>query len=150
MLVESARPMAPKVERPAGSRKQRILIVDDDEDIRSFCRVILEAEGFQCSQVSNGRLALEAAYSAPYDLVLLDIIMPEMGGAEVLQQLRKVPPCANLKILMFSGNSSPDEMAWLLSNGADDYLVKPFTGVQLRERAEAALRLKEAQNRSKL
>jgi response regulator RpfG family c-di-GMP phosphodiesterase len=73
-----------------------------------------------------------------------------MSGLELCQALRKCPPAAHLKIIMFSGNSSGDEMAQVLSAGADDYLLKPFSTAQLRARVQAALRLKDAQDRSDL
>jgi response regulator RpfG family c-di-GMP phosphodiesterase len=85
-----------------------------------------------------------------YDLVLLDIDMPAMQGTEVLQLLRANPPAPHLKIIMLSGRSTEDEMARLMRSGADDYLSKPFSQVQLRERVKASLRLKEAQERSDL
>src|SRR5205814_358640 len=85
-----------------------------------------------------------------YDLVLLDIDMPGLSGTEAMRRIRQAPPVANLKVLMFSGRTSADEMAQLLLAGADDFLPKPFTIVQLRARAKAALRLKDAQDRSDL
>src|SRR5260370_38752746 len=74
--------------------------------------------------------------------------MPRMSGLEVLRQLREAPPSAHFKIIMFSGRSSADEMAQMLLAGADDYLTKPFSLIQLQARVQAALRLKEAQDRS--
>src|SRR5581483_7713913 len=85
-----------------------------------------------------------------FDLVLLDIDMPEMSGREVLRQLRNNPPTPNLKIIMFSGRATPDEMAQMLSTGADDYVSKPFSLVQLVARVKAALRMKDAQDHSEL
>src|SRR5207245_4248908 len=84
------------------------------------------------------------------DRVLLDIDMPEMNGLDVLQYLRKSPPAPHLKIIMFSGRASADEMAEMMLAGADDYLTKPFSVVQLVARVKAALRLKDAQDRSDL
>jgi response regulator RpfG family c-di-GMP phosphodiesterase len=83
-----------------------------------------------------------------YDLVLLDIDMPRMAGTEVLKRLRDDPPIPHLKVVMLSGRASGDEMAQMLATGADDYLTKPFTLVQLTARINAALHLKSVQDRS--
>jgi response regulator RpfG family c-di-GMP phosphodiesterase/tRNA A-37 threonylcarbamoyl transferase component Bud32 len=126
---------------------RQILIIDDDPAIRLLSRYGLQAEGLQCDEASNGLEALQAATEKHYDLALLDIDMPQMSGLEALKQLRKAPPSPNFKIIMFSGRASADEMAQLLLAGADDYLTKPLSLVQLQARVQAALRLKEAQDR---
>ncbi len=126
----------------------RILLVDDEPGLRLLCREILQGEGVQCDEACDGPEALAAVQASPYDLVLLDIRMPGMLGVEVLRRLRESPPCLNLKIIMCSGEASPDEMAQMLLAGADDYLTKPFSIVQLQARVKTALRLKSAQDRS--
>jgi DNA-binding response OmpR family regulator len=83
-----------------------------------------------------------------YDLILLDVDMPEVNGLQVLRALRETPLDPHLKIIMCSGRATPDEMSKMLLAGADDYVCKPFSLVQLRSRVTAALRLKEAQDRS--
>ncbi len=128
----------------------RVLVVDDDAGIREFSRAVLQAEGWQCGEVNDGSLALQVLSQDHYDLMLLDINMPGMSGLEVLQRVRQAPPCPHFKVIMFSGASSPDELAQLLAAGADDYLNKPFSLVQMQRKAQAALRLKEAQDRSDL
>jgi len=135
---------------PLANRTQRILIVDDEADICELCRHILQSVDLQCEAAHNGSQALEALASQPFDLVLLDIDMPGISGFEVVHLLRQYPPCANLKIIMFSGRVSADEMARLLLNGVDDFLTKPFSQVQLLARVRAALQLREAQNRSEV
>jgi response regulator RpfG family c-di-GMP phosphodiesterase len=135
--------------RPAGvAQPPRVLIADDEPGIRLFCRYCLEAEGLQCEDAANGRAALDAFRAGPYDLVLLDIDMPELNGLEVCQLLRSTPTDPHLKIIMFSGRTSSDDLAQTLLTGADDSLVKPFTAVQLQARVQAALRLKLAQERT--
>jgi response regulator RpfG family c-di-GMP phosphodiesterase len=135
---------------PGQNRVYQVLVVDDEEDIRFLCRYMLQSETLQCDEAVNGNQALAAVYAKPYDLVLLDIDMPERTGLEVLQQLRATPPNPHLKIVMFSGRATSDEMAQMMAAGADDYLTKPFSIVQLQNRLQAALRLKEAQDRSDL
>jgi response regulator RpfG family c-di-GMP phosphodiesterase len=142
--------LAPTPTQVALEPGRRVLIVDDEPAIRHFCRLALQAEGLLCDEAANGVRALEAFKKQHYDLVLLDIDMPEMSGLEACRRLRENPPQAHLKVIMFSGRSSPDDLAQLLLTGADDYLMKPFTPMQLQARVQAALRLKAAQQRSDL
>ncbi len=125
----------------------RVLIVDDQQDIRRLCCVALGAEGLECDAVSNGPDAVARASEHAYDLVLLDVDLPGFSGEEVLKRLRQRPPTRNLKIVMFSGAASGDELSRIMLAGADDFLTKPFSVVQLRARVKAALRLKDAQDR---
>jgi len=129
-------------------RVRRVLIVDDEPHIRCLCRYALQSDDLHCEEAANGVLALQAFHARRYDLALLDIDMPEMKGPEVLRRLRQAPPGPHFKVIMFSGRSSADEMAQMLLAGADDYLTKPFSNVQLQARVKAALRLKEAQEQS--
>jgi putative two-component system response regulator len=150
MYINSARSPS---QRPPGQRAEqarRILIVDDENSVRHFSRLALESDGLTCDEAANGVLAVQAFLKQHYDLVLCDIDMPEMNGVEVCRRLRKSPRDPNLKIIMFSGRTSPDDLAQLLLDGADDYLMKPFTPFQLQARVQVALRLKSAQERSDL
>jgi response regulator RpfG family c-di-GMP phosphodiesterase len=136
--------------RGTSKRVHHLLIVDDDEEVREFCKVLLQSDTVGCDEACNGVEALEVAYARRYDLLLLDIDMPQMGGKEVLRRLREVPPGPHLKVILFSGRASCDDMAEMLLAGADDYLAKPFSVVQLQARIKAALRFKDAQERSDL
>ncbi len=113
--VRSAELKREQVRTPNAERRtpngHRVLIVDDEAVGRFISRCVLEAEGIVCDEAVNGRLALEAIRLQPYDLVLLDIQMPEMNGPEVLRRLREQPPYPNLKVIMLSGGVGPDEMA---------------------------------------
>jgi response regulator RpfG family c-di-GMP phosphodiesterase/serine/threonine protein kinase len=144
---------APYITQPADAaltpaNTGRVLIVDDETAVRQLSRIGLQEDHIVCGEAEDGHAALEILRSHPYDLVLLDIDMPMTGGPEVLRQLRLAPPCPNLKIIMLSGRATPDDMAQLLLAGADDFLSKPFSLVQLRARVQAGLRLKAAQDRS--
>jgi response regulator RpfG family c-di-GMP phosphodiesterase len=132
------------------SRVHKVLIVDDEDSIRRFCRVLLELSGVEVLQARNGEEALKVLETQQVDLVLLDIQMPGMSGIEVLRKLRENPPCPNLKVIILSGHLTSDEMAEQLQGGADDFLNKPFSMAQLEGRIRAALRLKDAQDRSAL
>ena len=136
--------------KPVASKQRRLLIVDDEPIIRSLCKYALQADDMQFVEAGDGKQALELVRSKPFDLVLLDIDLPVMKGTDVLAALRADPPWPNLKIIMFSGRSAPDEMAQLMLAGADDYLVKPFTTLQLQARVKSSLRLKEAQDRASI
>ncbi len=133
---------------PAGV--QQILVVDDEPEIRRFCHLVLQSEGVHCDEAVNGSAALEAVRAKPYDLVLLDNNMPGLNGMDVCRKLRETPPSPNLKIVIFSGRVSPDEMPRLLAAGADDYLPKPVSPLQLQSRIKILLRLKTAQDRGEL
>jgi response regulator RpfG family c-di-GMP phosphodiesterase len=132
----------------AVGRTYHVLIADDELDIRSLCRFILEPHGICCEEAADGEQALRMVGTQRYDLVLLDMAMPGMTGQEVCRKLRENPPTANLKIVLFSGHLGSDDLAHLLSVGADDYVTKPFSIVQLLARIKAALRLKDAQDRA--
>ncbi|QDU24339.1 HD domain-containing phosphohydrolase [Urbifossiella limnaea] len=138
------RPRMPAADPPA----HRVLIVDDQPDIRRLCRTVLAADGLVCEEVGSGPAAIAAAARRNYDLVLLDCDLPGCHGEEVLRSLRHNPPAPNLKVVMFSGTASGDDLSRNMLAGADDFLTKPFSTVQLRARVKAALRLKAAQDRS--
>jgi response regulator RpfG family c-di-GMP phosphodiesterase len=128
--------------------KHRVLIVDDEPMIRSFCREVLQPEGLEITEAGDGPAALVSLASRPVDLVLLDIGLPGMSGRDVLERLRREPTAPNIKVILFSGMATPDDMSQLLIAGADDFLTKPFSLAQLLGRVHTALRLKDAQDRS--
>jgi response regulator RpfG family c-di-GMP phosphodiesterase len=136
-----ARPSAPR------SRPARILIVDDDPPIRGLCLHVLQAQGYHCDQAEDGADALRQVQAEPYDLLLVDVDMPGMNGPALCNALRAAPPCPNLKIIMFSGRVSSEEMDKMVMAGADDYIAKPFSLTQLQARVQSALRTKQAQDR---
>ena len=149
-----ARGAARPVSSDAGSHPtahtapSRVLIVDDQPDIRRLCRIALGAEGLLCDEAGDGPDAVALAATHSYDLVLLDVDLPGFSGEEVLRRLRQKPPTRHLKVVMFSGAASGDELSRIMLAGADDFLTKPFSVVQLRARVKSALRLKDAQDRS--
>ena len=134
--------------QPTQPSCHRVLLVDDEPAMRTISRTVLESQGILCDEVGDGRGALEAARARHYDLILIDVEMPGMPGTEVLRQLRDDPPNSNLKIIMTSGRVSSDDMSSMILSGADDFLAKPFSVVQLIARTKAAIRLKTAQDRS--
>jgi response regulator RpfG family c-di-GMP phosphodiesterase len=129
-------------------RVPRVLVADDTRMVRSFCAHSLHEAGIECDQVENGALALSAINAKAYDLLLTDWMMPEMTGLELCQKVRENPPSPNFKIILFSSEVTDDKVAQMLAGGADDFLPKQFSPVQLVARVQAALRHKDLQDRS--
>jgi response regulator RpfG family c-di-GMP phosphodiesterase len=146
--AESGVPLAALEAEPSGKHLPRVLVVDDEVGIRNLCRYALQASGVHVDEAPDGPEALATCEHSAYDLVLLDIDMPKMNGKDVCKRLRGGLGAPNLKVVMFSGRVSNDEMASMLLAGADDYIAKPFGIVQLQAQVKAALRLKDAQDRS--
>lgn len=132
----------------SGASGARVLIVDDQPEIRRICRFAIQSEVGHIGEVGSGPDALREMLAERYDLVLLDVDLPGMSGDNVLRALRSAPPVPNLKVIMLSGRANGDDLAAHLAHGADDFLTKPFSLVQLRARVKSALRLKEAQDRT--
>ncbi|MFZ0493056.1 MAG: response regulator [Acidimicrobiia bacterium] len=119
---------------------QRILVADDDPDIVQFVRVNLELEGFEVAEASNGRQALESVMNDPPDLVLLDVMMPELDGFDVLRRLRVHPSAANTSVILLTARTMPEDRIRGLDLGADDYVNKPFDVDELVARVKAVIR----------
>jgi class 3 adenylate cyclase/CheY-like chemotaxis protein len=125
-----------------------ILVVDDNDDNRyALCRR-LEREGYRGMETAaNGREALERLAARPFDLVLLDIQMPELDGYEVLARMKADPVLRHVPVIMISAVSELDSVVRCIELGADDYLPKPFNGVILRARIGACLERKRLHDR---
>ena len=120
---------------------QHVLVVDDDEEIRSLLRRGLAREGFQVFLAADGEQAIRLAAEQPVDLVVLDVLMPGLDGLEVCRRLRAADE--RLPIVMLTARDAvPDRVAGL-EMGADDYLVKPFAFVELLARIRVRLRQRE-------
>lgn len=132
----------------AVSRPHRVLVVDDEEQIRLICQSFLQSDALDCDVACSAAAAQVALAGQSYDLALLDVNMPGMSGLELVRCLRESPPSPNLKIIVFSGHMDGDEMAQLLQGGVDDFLTKPFSGSQLVARIRACLGHKRAEDRS--
>jgi two-component system, OmpR family, KDP operon response regulator KdpE len=115
----------------------RILVVDDDPQIRRAMRTTLTGRGYEVADARTGEEALEALRSGSYDLVLLDMNMPGMGGIETCRLIRSTSEVA---IIMLTVSNSEKDKVEALDAGADDYITKPFSTPELLARIRATLR----------
>lgn len=116
---------------------QKILIVDDEENIRKVIREYLEFEGFLCFEASNGEEAISCCKESSYDLVVLDIMMPKIDGFTVAKEIRKK---SNVPIIMLSARSEEYDKLYGFDVGIDDYVTKPFSPKELVARIKANLK----------
>lgn len=120
---------------------ERILVVDDERPITESVRFALEREGYQAVEAHDGATALDLARSQPFDLIVLDVMLPEVSGFEVCRILRQH---SDLPILLLTAKSDESDRVVGLDIGADDYIVKPFSMRELLARVRAALRRRAA------
>ena len=120
--------------------KTKILVVDDEAKIVEVVKAYLEAEGFEVFEASNGREAFKVFAEAEPDLVLLDLMLPDVTGEEICIQLRKT---SRVPIIMLTAKVTEDAVLRGLEIGADDYVTKPFSPKQLMARVKALLRRSE-------
>jgi len=118
----------------------RILAVDDESGVLHSIKRVLESAGYDVTTASSGAEALELIHQQRPDLVVLDIIMPEMDGLEVCRRLRADPFLARLPIIFLTAKGRPSDIEEGLDIGADKFLVKPFEVVELPARIRALLR----------
>ena len=117
-----------------------ILVVDDDARVLRSIRLVLEEARFTVTTATNGPDALEQMRRDRPDLVVLDILMPEMDGIEVCRRVRADPFLVKLPILFLTAKGRPNDVATGLDAGGDDYLTKPFEVIELPARIRALLR----------
>ncbi|WP_182420640.1 response regulator transcription factor [Priestia megaterium] len=117
--------------------KDRILIIDDDEQIRNLIAIYLENEGFEALKVSNAVSGLALLEEQEVDLIILDIMMPQMNGIDAAFKIREEK---NMPIIMLSAKSEDMDKISGLTAGADDYLTKPFNPLELIARVKSQIR----------
>lgn len=125
-----------KIENP----KSKILLADDNADMRDYVKRLLSLR-FDVETVTNGAAAWAAVQTLPPDLVLTDVMMPEMDGFELLRLLRSNPATQDVPIILLSARAGEEARSEGLQAGADDYLIKPFSARELIARVEATLKL---------
>ncbi len=122
------------------TRLHKILLVEDDADLYALLQFNLEREGFQFVGTQTGNGALEMIRREKPDLVLLDIMLPGMGGLEICSRMRSIPELASLPIIFLTARASADDRVTGLETGADDYVTKPFSVRELIARMRIRLR----------
>jgi DNA-binding response OmpR family regulator len=132
--------MSGKPPRSTSRDPRRILVVDDEPRMIGFIRMNLELEGYQVLEAHTGLEALEMIRTQLPDLVLLDVMMPELDGFETLRMLREF---SSIPVIMLTAKGEEDDKVYGLELGADDYVTKPFGARELSSRVRAVLRRAE-------
>jgi len=117
--------------------RPRVLVVDDDEDIRTLVRELLERAGYTVEEAENGRVALRRLFSNAPALVILDVTMPDLDGYQTLERILDL---SDVPVIMLTARTQELEKVRGLSAGADDYVAKPFGRQELLARVQALLR----------
>ncbi|SPM33670.1 histidine kinase, partial [Mycobacterium rhizamassiliense] len=130
-----------------GSERVRVLVADDNADMRDYLCHLLRTAGYEVDEVADGRQALDAIHAHAPDLLISDVMMPGLDGLQLLTALRRDPRTAALPVLLLSARAGPAASIEGLLAGADDYLVKPFAAAELLARARATVELARLRNR---
>ena len=118
----------------------KVLVVDDDQVIRTLMRYCLDGEAYTLIEAENGTRALEIADQELPDLILLDVMMPGLDGMAVLRRLKERQLTSHIPVIMFTALSQESQVSEWLDAGAIDHIGKPFSALVLRARVRAALR----------
>jgi DNA-binding response OmpR family regulator len=121
-------------------QRRRVLVVDDEPRMIHFIRLNLEHDGFEVTEAASGTEALEVMRDSLPDLILLDVMMPDLDGFETLELIREI---SNVPIIMLTAKGDEDDRVRGLELGADDYVTKPFSPRELVSRVRAVLRRTE-------
>jgi two-component system response regulator ArlR len=127
-------------------QREKILIIEDEEKIARFVELELEFEGYEVKKAFNGRDGLELAKARPFDLVLLDIMLPGLNGIEVLRRIRQF---SDVPVILLTARDAVVDKVTGLDGGADDYITKPFAIEELLARIRASLRKRAGSNEMK-
>lgn len=122
-----------------GARKHRVLVVEDEDNIAIALDYLMTREGYDHDRIANGAEALPRIRATHPDLVLLDVMLPEVSGYEICQSVRLDPTLADVKILMMTARGSAIERKKGLALGADGFISKPFELKELREEVRRLL-----------
>jgi CheY-like chemotaxis protein len=141
-VVSTIRPLAEDAVSTEVVERGSLLVVDDNETNRDLLARHLERQGHTVAVAENGRQALEMIQRDRFDLVLLDVIMPEMNGYQVLQRLKSDEAWRDIPVIMISALDEMDSVVRCIKMGAEDYLPKPFDPVLLKARTDASLEKK--------
>ena len=116
---------------------KRILIVDDEEQIRNILRMYLVKEGYEVSEAEDGEKGLKLFYEKPFDLVILDVMLPKKDGWSILREIKKY---TETPVIMLTARDDSEDEVFGFEMGADDYITKPFNNKVLLARVKSLLR----------
>ncbi|WP_028563348.1 response regulator transcription factor [Paenibacillus pinihumi] len=119
---------------------KKLLLAEDEPILRMLVVDTLEDEGYSIDEASDGEEAYQYITSGEYDLVILDYMMPKMTGIEIIEKVRQLPGKEQVKILMLSAKSQQAEQEKVLAAGADGFMSKPFSPLDLIDKVEEMLR----------
>jgi type IV pilus assembly protein PilB len=128
------------VAKKAPESGKRVLVVDDDRITRMLVKLLIEKEGYEVLEGENGRQAIEIAHRERPDLLIIDLMMPEMDGYQAIEHIRKDVSLSTLPVMVLTAEDGPGIEERVLELGADDYVVKPFEAPVLVSRVRAAFR----------
>jgi DNA-binding response OmpR family regulator len=120
-------------------RKRTILIVDDEDDVLDLLQLVFETSGFAVRRAPNGKLAVASAYEDPPDIVLLDVMMPEMDGWQVLRVLKGDERTRRIPVVMLSARAERRDKMIGLQEGAEGYIAKPFSPTEVVREVQSLL-----------
>jgi two-component system, OmpR family, phosphate regulon response regulator PhoB len=118
---------------------KKLLIVDDEDGLRSLVRMTLDSDSYQILEAQEGRQALEIARAHHPDLVLLDVMLPDVSGIEICRQIKSDPLMASTTVLMLTAKAQQSDLGEAEDAGADGYFVKPFSPIALVHKVESIL-----------
>ena len=139
-------PRGPSLVDSVSVAPSRILVVEDSRTQADWLRQVLEREGYAVTVAQDGREAIRRVRSEPPDLVLLDMILPDMNGLDVLRVIKARSEEQFIPVILLSVRSDLDSRVTGLRLGADDFLAKPFADAEIQARAAAMLRIKSLQD----
>jgi len=125
---------------------KKILVIDDEPDLRELVRINLDQAGYSVETVSTGREALHALRHSTPDLVVLDLMLPDVSGTELCRKIRSDPALAEIPVIMLTAKAAEVDRVVGFELGADDYVTKPFSPRELSLRIAAVLRRRFAES----
>lgn len=120
--------------------KRSILIVDDEEDVLTLLQLVFETNGFIARTAFNGKAAVASAYHEPPDVILLDVMMPEMDGWQVLKVLKGDERTRDIPVVMLSARAERRDKMIGLQEGAEGYIAKPFSTAEVLREVQSLLK----------
>jgi class 3 adenylate cyclase len=148
-FVASVQPISENEADSVAVQPSRILVVDDNASNRELLKRRLERQGHSVALAENGSRSLEMLREAPFDLILLDLLMPDISGFDVLSILKSDPALRDIPVIVISALNEIDSIVRCIQAGADDYLAKPFDPVLLRARIGSSLEKKHLRDRER-